>query len=521
MLLLSALIAALVPVTLGPVPAGAVASPTAGSGDWTVYHGDPTGNGVDASGGSYGTTAAWTSPSLDGQLYGQPLVSGGRVYVATEDDTVVALDASNGRTAWSSHLGTAVPASDLPCGDIQPTVGVTGTPVLDPSRGELFVVADELVHGAPGHLLVGLDASTGSVELTQTVDPPGADPAALLQRTGLALDSGRIVFGFGGNYGDCGAYHGWVVSVPEAGGAPLRFEVDAGSGQREGAVWMGGAAPVVGNDGNVWVSVGNGSVVTSSGPYDNSDSVLELSPSLALLQYFAPARWAADNAADLDLSVAPALLDDGLVVAAGKSQTAYLLQGTRLAGIGGQLASLATGCGDDLDGGVAFAGSIVYLPCVRGPIAVQVSTAPPGLREVWRATVGGGPPIVAGGRVWTVGSDGFLYGLDPTTGQVLQRAQLGIPANHFPTPGIGDGLLLAASADQVVAFPSSTTSSPASSLPAVSTTRPVEGHEATVSTQSGIPVGAIAAVAAGGLLVVGAAVWLVTRRRRRGGPPAS
>ena len=235
---------------------------------------------------------AWTSPALDGEIYGEPLVSAGRVYVATENDTVYALSAATGTVAWSRHLATPVPSSSLPCGDIAPTVGITGTPVIDPARGEIFVVADEVAEGRPAHVLTGLSTSTGQVEMTRDVDPPGADTAALLQRTGLTLAGGRVVFGFGGNDGDCATYRGRVVAVPEAGGAPAMFTVDAKAGQSQGAVWMGGAAPAVDARGDVWVSVGNGSVYQASRGYDDSDSVLDLSPSMRLLQYFAPAGWA-------------------------------------------------------------------------------------------------------------------------------------------------------------------------------------------------------------------------------------
>ena len=74
---------------------------------------------------------------------------GRRIYVATENDTVYALSASTGKVVWSRHLATPVPASSLPCGDITPSVGITGTPVIDPARAEIFVVADELAHGQP------------------------------------------------------------------------------------------------------------------------------------------------------------------------------------------------------------------------------------------------------------------------------------------------------------------------------------------------------------------------------------
>lgn len=117
---------------------------------WTVYHDDPAGSGVAVGVGSVDTAArAWTSPTLDGKLYGEPLVSGERVYMATEDDTVYALSAATGAIAWSTRLGTPVPSGRLPCSNITPTVGITGTPVIDEARHEIFVVADELENGRP------------------------------------------------------------------------------------------------------------------------------------------------------------------------------------------------------------------------------------------------------------------------------------------------------------------------------------------------------------------------------------
>src|SRR5450756_944016 len=224
-----------------------------------------------------------------------------------------------GAVLWSTHLGTPVPLRSLPCGNITPTVGITGTPVIDQARSEIFVVADELRNGNPTHMLVGLDTTSGRTEMTQDVDPAGSKPAALLQRTGLTLDANRVVFGFGGNYGDCSIYRGWLVGVDEAGGAPVDFAVDSAADESQGAIWMGGGAPAVDSRGDLWVGVGNGSVTSSGHPYDHSDSVLELSSSLQLLQYFAPSTWASDNANDLDLSMEPALLANGQVVAAGKS----------------------------------------------------------------------------------------------------------------------------------------------------------------------------------------------------------
>ena len=240
-------------------PAGASAhspgpgGPGGSTTSWTVYHDGPAGTGVATGVASVDTsTRAWTSPVLNGQLYGEPMVLGDRVYVATENDYVYALSAATGKIAWSARLGTTVFAgTHLLCSNIIPNVGITGTPVIDPQRQEIFVVADVLVNGKPAHMLTGLNTTTGQVELSEDVDPPGQPPANLLQRTGLTLDDGNVYFGFGGNAENCGLYHGNLVSVPEAGGAPHFFTTTSGPGQGHGAIWMGGGAPAVSANGDL------------------------------------------------------------------------------------------------------------------------------------------------------------------------------------------------------------------------------------------------------------------------------
>jgi hypothetical protein len=222
------------------------------------------------------------------------------------------------------------------------------------------------------------------------------------------------------------------------------------------------------------------------------------------------------------------LLADGQVLLAGKSRIAYLLNGAHLGGVGGQLASLGPVCGADIDGGAAVTGSTVYLPCAgAGIVAVRATASPPGLRLLWRSATGGGPPIVAGGLVWTISLAGTLYGLDPQTGQVRQQAAIGVVTNHFPTPSVGAGLLLAPSANRVVAFratgaagapggpagtvPASTV--PASTGPAKQSSPPGQAGGAAAGG-GGLSGGVIAGLAAGGVVLLGGAAWLVWRRSR-------
>jgi hypothetical protein len=230
------------------------------------------------------------------------------------------------------------------------------------------------------------------------------------------------------------------------------FEVDPSPGNDQGAIWMGGGAPVVDGSGNIWVASGNGSNTAGTSP-DYSDSVIELSPTLSPVQTFTPTTWATDNQTDADLgSSPPALLSDGLAFQAGKSGNGYLLNQSSLGGTGGQQAQLSSFCASF--GGDAFSGHVVYVPCLSGLAAVQENPSPPSLSVAWRSSSGtGGPPIIAGGLVWTINrTSGILYGLDPLTGNAVTNVSLGAMANHFPTPSYGDGLLLAASSNQVHAF---------------------------------------------------------------------
>ena len=303
------------------------------------------------------------------------------------------------------------------------------------------------------------------------------------------------------------------------------FTVDAAAGESQGAIWMGGAAPAVDGKGNVWVETGNGSVDSGSHAYDNSDAVLELSPALGLEQHFAPSSWPANNEQDLDMSTEPVLLGDGDVVVAGKSRIAYLLDGAHLGGIGGQRASLGSLCDQDIDGGSASVGTTVYLPCLAGTVAVRVVASPASLRVLWRSGSGGGPPIVAAGEVWTIGQDGTLYGLDTTTGALRQRAPIGTPANHFPTPSVADGLLLAPSSNRVVAFAATSAGAAVTSPPASPAgTVPVGGAATTghssgdpaVTTKSGsIPTAAVVGIVLLGLALIGGIAWLSWFLRRR------
>ena len=385
-------------------------------------------------------------------MYGEPLLYKGRVFVATENDTVYALSGATGAVEWSDHLATPVPAGMLPCGDITPTVGITSTMVIDPSSGTLFASAALLSGTSVKHAVYALDLATHRLLWSRDVDQAGWNAAAQLQRVGLALSTGHVIVGFGGNYGDCGDYHGWVVGVPESGsGSLLAYQVPAA---REGAIWAPAGA-TVDAAGDVYVVTGNGSA-SAGQPFDHGDSVIELSPTLTETQYFAPSNWAQDNASDGDLgSTAAILLNGSTMFIVGKQQTAYLLDATALRGIGGQLASTDV-CNSR--GGNAYLAPDAYVVCPDDGTIDQVRVGPGATMArgwTWTSPTGGaGSPTIAGGVLWTVDAGAsVLYGVDLSTG----RTRFTLPLNtgtppHFAAPSAAGGMLVVAGASRVEAF---------------------------------------------------------------------
>jgi outer membrane protein assembly factor BamB len=409
------------------------------SDDWTTYHGSNSRSGDTAS-TAPSAQSDWKSQGLDGDVYAEPVLCGENLIVGTENDTIYSLNATSGTVIWRTHLGTPMPGSSLPCGDIDPS-GITGTPVIDATTGVIYAVAFE----TPGvHELVALNLDDGTVRFSRQVDPPGADPLVEQERGALSLANGMVYIPYGGLDGDCGDYHGWVVGINASGsGSLLSYEVQS---QREAGIWAPSGA-AVGSSGDLYVATGNGA---SNSQFDYGDSVIELSPTLVQVGYFAPTNWIQLNEGDTDLgSVGPLLLGNGDIFQIGKQGVWYLLNATNLGGIGGELYSGQV-C-SSVFGGTAAAGSMVFVPCTNGLFALSLSGG--SFQTAWRSPgFSAGPPIVTGGTVWTLDTSvGTLYGYTVTTGGELYSFNVG-EATRFTTPSFGDGRVYLAAGSEVFAF---------------------------------------------------------------------
>lgn len=413
-------------------------------GAWLTYQHDAQRSGV-ADGtfpdpGSVGVL--WESAQLDGQVYAQPLVAGGRVFIATQNNTVYALDAASGAPVWSQHLGDPVPRSLLPCGNIDPT-GITSTPVIDPSTGVLYALA-YLSQPQPHHELVAFDVASGTLQFQQPLDPPVGSVLAHQQRAALALANGTVYVPFGGLFGDCGDYHGWVIGASATDGSPRGvYQVPT---HREGAIW---AAPAVSTSGDVFVATGNGD---SLNEFDMANAVVRLSPDLQQLDFYAPADWVQLSQRDADVgSTGPTLLDNNLILQVGKRGQGYLLSADHLGQIGGELFQDAICSG--AYGEAAHASGMAYVPCRDGLAAVQVQAQSFGV--AWHGPrFNAGSPVITNTAIWALDdSTATLYALNPQDGSTLWKAPTQPVSNppHFLTPAAADGRLYYSRGTTIVA----------------------------------------------------------------------
>lgn len=274
---------------------------------------------------------------VDGQVYAQPLyvqnlsLAGGThnvVFVCTESNSVYAFDADTGGiTYWHDRLGMPYAAT---CSDLTPTVGITGTPVIDLSSGTLYV--DTKLAAGPNHKLHALDLTTGSEKFggPVTILAPDFSAAVEHQRPGLALLNGVVYVCFG-SHCDSGSYHGFVLGYNATNLARVAVFNATASGS-QGAVWSGGMAPAADASGNLYIMTGNG---TFDGVNNFGESMVKLNGSLAMLDYATPTNWAALNDGDTDLgSGGVVLLPSHYAVGMGKDGNMYLADVNKLGHVG-------------------------------------------------------------------------------------------------------------------------------------------------------------------------------------------
>jgi hypothetical protein len=301
---------------------------------------------------------------VDGQVYAQPLylpnlTVGGRthdvVFAATENDTVYAFDAdapSAQAPLWKTSLlpagATAVPSSFQACGDLQPIIGITSTPVIDRGTNTMYVVAYSQENGGQVYRLHALDATTGldrsaPVVISASVSGTGAgssggtvafDAHVERQRSALLLVNGKVYVSFS-SFCDIGNYHGWILSYSYNGSSFTQVNAwnDTSNGSQGGIWGANGAVAADSTGNNIYVMTGNGTFDANTGGSDVSQSFVRLNGALQRQDYFTPFNISCING-DVDLgSGGPLLLESAnVVIGAGKEGRPYVVNTTSMGG---------------------------------------------------------------------------------------------------------------------------------------------------------------------------------------------
>ncbi len=310
--------------------------------------------------------AKLVSYPVDGGIYAQPLYvqsvtipSRGVhnvVYVATEHDSVYAFDA-DGQTSvplWQvSFINTAAGITSVPTSQVSDDafpggeIGITGTPVIDPIGGTLYVAAYTEENSSFIYRLHALDLATGAEKLggpvliQATVPGRGDGNNGLgqvpfsaqmhLQRPGLLLLNGAIYICFG-SHDDTPTWHGWMMAY-DANTLQQIAVFNTTPNAQSGAIWASGAPPAADSAGAIYFATGNGAFDANSGGSDYGNSVLKLQQkNLSVLDWFTPFNQAQLDDNDVDLGSGGTLLlpdqpgpNPHLLVTVGKEGRIYLI----------------------------------------------------------------------------------------------------------------------------------------------------------------------------------------------------
>ena len=441
---------------IGAVILGSLLPGAALAADWPTFHGDNSRAGVDAAENSViAIRQAWQSTPLDGKVYASPVALGSQVLVATENNTVYSFDQASGRLNWQHQVAPPYQGG-LPCGNLGPPMGITSTPVIDPATGYVYVVA---LVGGPDYVLYALNVNAGGAEVfhrgVNPGDPAHFDAGHQGQRPALALANGYVYIAYGGRDGDCEPYHGWVVGAPAAGPSGALAVWHSNFNNQEVGLW-GTSGPAIDASGNVIVATGNasGSGCPGGPGYDDSNSVIKLSPTLAPVDYWAPSNWHALSCSDTDIgSLGPTILPNGSIFQSGKAGVSYLLPGTGLGGIGGN----NDGNGFQMSncsgafGGAAAIGNLVFVPCPFSHSIIALNANGSSLSEAWHETAAGGIPTIAGGYVWSIGG-GQLHGFNSINGNAAYSLPVEGHSTSFPAIAAANGKLYYAGDAHLTAF---------------------------------------------------------------------
>ncbi|KAL8708353.1 MAG: hypothetical protein Q9220_006733 [cf. Caloplaca sp. 1 TL-2023] len=305
------------------------------------------------------------------------------VFTASNQNWIRTVDAVTGAPINARQVQPPFLQSDIGCTDMPDTIGISGTPVIDPNTNTAYFFAKGYQNGAASGGVAKGVYQFYAVNVLDLTDRPGFpvlidgnnadnDPAryflggTVLQRPSLTMIGG-VVYGTFGGHCDLFNYTGMVTGVSTTAGVGVTsmFAMEAAPGappvtldimnQKGGkaGIWMSGMAPAT-DGGRMFVVTGNGqghenkdTPASGRSPLSTLDEVVAnfaVSGSKITLQdYFEPYEYIGMDAGDRDLgSGGVALLDPTvfkgtngvgrIAVTIGKNGKAYIMNADNLGG---------------------------------------------------------------------------------------------------------------------------------------------------------------------------------------------
>jgi hypothetical protein len=361
------------------VAAGAFAAATAAYADVTTYHGDALRTGwfsnetaLNTSNVNASSFGLLKTVVLDGRVDAEPLFLSNQaidgqgthdvVYVATENNSVYALDAAAGTILWQRNFGAPVPDSYKDGDDnVYPVMGILGTPTIDRTLNALFVVADTFINSSSDvFTLHSIALNNGSDNVTPTPISATAriqggarwvfNSQYQLQRAGLLESGGSIYVTFGSN-GDMNPNisRGTILRYGATTLAPENLHLTDRLKEHRSSpgpfyltsIWQSGYAPASDAQGNIYFSTGNSDWYTPTyGPLNRPESIVKLNGDLMnMLSSFTPSNYFSLDNNDEDVGSGGFMLlptqrgaFKHLAVAGGKDGRLFLMNADKLGG---------------------------------------------------------------------------------------------------------------------------------------------------------------------------------------------
>jgi hypothetical protein len=288
--------------------------------DVLTYHGDNNRTGwystettLNVSNVTPSTFGLLHTVTLDGRVDAQPLFVTGQtidgqgthdvVYLATETNSVFAIDASSGAILWHRQFGIPVPDGYKNGDDnVFPVMGILGTPVIDRNLGVMYLVTDNI--GSPSDVfrLHALSLSNGHdampsviIQFSERLSDGTQwvfNPRYQLQRAGLLEANGSIYVAFGSN-GDIVPQQsrGTILRFDAATLAPMTGDITDQLNPLNPAyylssIWQSGYALAADGGGDIYFSTGNSDpfAPSYSQAFNRPESLVRLSSDLLSLK---------------------------------------------------------------------------------------------------------------------------------------------------------------------------------------------------------------------------------------------